>query len=114
MRRGWRNMINTKIDEALVALKAIQTWVNEPVQDKQAADNIKYWLHTLLVRVETLAVEIKDMDKLNSRNVIQQIQKDFVEAIITQTPSEFPVQAVERLGKEYAKEETQKEKQKEN
>ena len=52
-------VINAKIDESIVALKAIRSWINNPTQDSQTAANVKSWLFKLLTKIETIAVELK-------------------------------------------------------
>lgn len=34
-------LLNAKIDEALVSLRATRSWINSPVQDKRTDENIK-------------------------------------------------------------------------
>jgi len=53
-------LVNAKIDEALVALKAIRSWINDPVQDSRTAENVKNWLFKLLTKIETIAFELKN------------------------------------------------------
>jgi hypothetical protein len=46
--------INAKIAEALVALKALRSWVNEPLWDARTEKNIREWLSKAVTRVETI------------------------------------------------------------
>jgi hypothetical protein len=52
-------ILNSKIDEACVCLKAIKSWINDPNLDKQAEANIENWLYKLLTKIEFIAGELK-------------------------------------------------------
>ena len=53
------SLVNDKIDEALVALKALRSWINDPVQDAKTANQIEDWLFKLLIKIENISFELK-------------------------------------------------------
>lgn len=54
-----KDELNSRIDEAIKALRAIKKWINDPEQDEKAKANTWFWLGELLSKVYQIATELR-------------------------------------------------------